>query len=70
MGSAPSHVGGCPYCPVMDNIDWWGLIWESIGSALAMWAKVIAENPSPWLAILVIGLLGLLVPARRRRRRS
>lgn len=54
----------------MDNIDWWGLIWESIGTLLPTWAKVIADNPWPWVAIFAIGLLGLLTPARRRRRRS
>jgi hypothetical protein len=53
----------------MESIDWWSLIWQSLGSAVSMMARVIAENPWPWLAILGIGLLGLLVPARRSRRR-
>lgn len=70
MGSAPNRVGGSAYRAGMDSIDWWGLIWQGLGSAVAMWAEVFAANPWPWLAILGLGLLGLLVPARRRRRRS
>lgn len=69
MGSAPSRVGGLTYGLVMDSIDWWSVIWQGLGSAISMWAGVIAENPWPWLAILGLGLVGLLVPVWRRRRR-
>lgn len=50
----------------MDSIDWWSLIWQGIGAAVQMWAKVVADNPLPWLAMLGLACLGLLIPERRR----
>jgi hypothetical protein len=53
----------------MDSIDWWSLIWQSLSSAISMSAKVIADNPWTWLALIGLALVGILLPARRRRRR-
>lgn len=52
----------------MDSIDWWGPIGHGFGAAASMWAKVFAMNPWPWLGLFALALLGLLIPARRRRR--
>lgn len=54
----------------MDSIDWWGVIWQGVGAAWSIWAEIVAINPWPWLGLFVLALLGLLIPARRRRRRS
>jgi hypothetical protein len=51
------------------NIDWWAIIWQGIGTAVEVWAGVVAANPWPWLGLLVLVLLGLLIPVARRRRR-
>lgn len=63
-------VGGRPCCLSMDSIHWWGLIGQSVGAAWSVWAEVFAMNPWPWLGLFALALLGLLIPARRRRRSS
>lgn len=50
-------------------IDWWALLWQGVGSAVHLWVGVIAANPLPWIGLLVLVLIGLFLPAARRRRR-
>lgn len=49
------------------QIDWVGIVWQSLGGAAnALWGMV-AANPWPWLLMLGVVLLTLAVRALRGR---
>jgi len=51
------------------QIDTWDVFWASIGTVFEVWGKTFEQNPLLWIGLVALGIIGLLLPARRRRRR-
>jgi hypothetical protein len=59
-----------PFTLMTMNVDWWGILWQGLRSAVAVWGAAIAANPLPFVGFALLILVALLIPVSRRRRRS